>query len=256
VTPARHAEVRAVLAAALRWVPSERAAVIAALAGDDRALADEVLDLLAHVDEEPQPAARGVRAIAIDGQPLAALVATIAGPRAMAQVLSMLAPLAAVEIAHDDDEDDGPWTREAAALCAPEELEPSLGPRGPWTEVYVVAVLVVTLLRGGSPPVDVAGVLARARDDDAQPTPRALGLALPPAVDDVLTRALVRSPRERIQNLQRLFAQLDAAAKVEPTSVAGASSSASAAPSPPRGRSLALMVVGVALVVAAILALR
>jgi hypothetical protein len=55
VTPARHAQVRALFAAALRWAPAERDAAVAALAGEDRELAIEVRSLLRHV----APAAGG-----------------------------------------------------------------------------------------------------------------------------------------------------------------------------------------------------
>lgn len=211
MTPARHAEIRRVLAAALRWVPAERAAVVAALAGEDAALADEVTDLLAHVVEpEPvtaePPRPTGLGAMKVDG------------PWPLDRVLERLAPLAAgadeaagePEVA--DDEDEPLWTATVAASRAPEELDPALGPRGPWTEVYVVAVLMVTLLAGRPPAADVAAILARTRDDEAQPTPRALGLTLPPAVDATLTRALARRPLERIQTVPRLFAQLRLAA--------------------------------------------
>ncbi len=228
MTPARHAEIRRVLAAALRWVPAERAAVVAALAGDDHDLAAEVRALLAHV-EEPDRGPAPSRATGLG---------TMAArePWPLDRVLAHLAPLA--EPAPDgpagDDDDDEPWTATVAASRAPEELDPSLGLRGPWTEVYFVAVLMVTLLRGRPPATDVATILARATDDDAQPTPRALGLALPPPIADVLTRALARRPIDRVQSVQRLFAQLEAAAR---------STSSSAPPTrapPPRPRARAV----------------
>lgn len=212
MTPARHAEIRRVLAAALRWVPAERAAVVAALTGDDAALADEVTDLLAHV-VEPEPAADVAAP-----QPTGLGAINVDGPWPLDRVLERLAPLAAGadeaagEPEATDDEDEPLWTATIAASRAPEELDPALGPRGPWTEVYVVAVLMVTLLAGRPPAADVAAILARTRDDDAQPTPRALGLTLPPAVDATLTRALARRPLERIQTVPRLFAQLRLAA--------------------------------------------
>ncbi len=263
MTPARHAEVRGLFAAALRWQAAARAEVVRALAGDDRALADEVLGLLALADEPAvtTPATaptRGARAHA-------APALTVTAPWPLARVLTELAAIggAAGDPGdagggdHDDDGDDeAPWTLANAALRAPEELDPSLGPRGPWTEAYVAALIVLALL-GGRPPaagVTATMLIARARRDDARPTVATPTGAVAPAIDAALTRALARRPLDRTQSPQRLWAQL-AAAAAEPGPALPRPVATPSSP-PPRGGRVAVATVAVAIAVALALALR
>ena len=263
MTPARHAEVRGLFAAALRWQAAARAEVVRALAGDDGALADEVLGLLALADEPAVTTAappRGARAHA-------APALTVTAPWPLARVLTELAAIGAAPTAgdaagatgedrDDDGDDEAPWTLADAALRAPEELDPSLGPRGPWTEAYVAALIVVALL-GGRPPaagLTATTIIARARRDDARPTLAAPGEPVAPAVEAALARALARRPLDRTQSPQRLWAQLAAAAAVEPGAALPRPPAAPLSP-PPRAGRLAVAAV-VAIAVALALALR
>lgn len=138
-----------------------------------------------------------------------------------------------------------PWIdRAAAATAAPEQLLPSLGPTGPWTDVYALALLCVELMLG-RPATEgtAAAALTRARDEAAQPTPRAVGLAVPAAVEAVLARALAMRPMERYQDVRRFWAALRASLPAEaagkggpgksgPESDRPSSSSSSATPVP------------------------
>lgn len=266
MTPARHAEVRGLFAAALRWQAAARAEVVRALAGDDGALADEVLGLLALADE---PAAVAVAAPVRGVRAHAAVARTVTAPWPLARVLTELAAIGAAPTAgdaagatgedrDDDGDDEAPWTLADAALRAPEELDPALGPRGPWTEAYVAALIVVALLRGRPPTADVTAttIIARARRDDARPTLAAPGEPVAPAVEAALARALARRPLDRTQSPQRLWAQLAAAAAVEPGAALPRPPAAPLSPPPRAGRLAVAAVVAIAVALALALALR
>jgi len=96
-----------------------------------------------------------------------------------------------------------------AASAAPEQVLPALGPTGPWTDVYALALLCVDLLLG-RPVADgsASAALARARDEAVQPTPRAVGLEVPAAVETVMAMAMAMRPMERYQNVRRFWTAL------------------------------------------------
>lgn len=80
------------------------------------------------------------------------------------------------------------------AYAAPEQFV-SPGPaKGPWTDVFSLAVLLVEMITGkpAAPNADV-GVLATA----PRPTPRQLGAPVAAAVEAVFARALAIDPRQR-----------------------------------------------------------
>lgn len=96
-----------------------------------------------------------------------------------------------------------------AISAAPEQVLPTLGPTGPWTDVYALALLCVELMLGR--PVAEGGAiaaLARARDEAAQPTPRAVGLEVPAAVEAVMAMAMAMRPMERYQDVRRFWRAL------------------------------------------------
>jgi hypothetical protein len=96
-----------------------------------------------------------------------------------------------------------------AAAAAPEQLSPELGPIGPWTDVYGLALLCVELMLGRpAAGASVAAALARTRDEAAQPAPRAVGLEVADGVEAVLARALALRPMERYQDVRRFWAAL------------------------------------------------
>lgn len=255
----RYARVREGFAAAMRWAPGERAAVVAALAEEDAEVAAEVASLLAHVVEqrgERQAEAEGAGQGAEPGAELGERQA----PWSLAQVLERMDELAAEAVGAvraadrlreehavrppdsagegaqplggrgalpaavtgdvrppdslDEAGEAAPplWTCATAAAVAPEELEPALGPRGPWSEVYALALVVRARLLGEpvAAGASVAALLRRARRDDAAPTLAELEVA--PEVAAVLAAALARRPATRTQSVARFRAQLTAAA--------------------------------------------
>jgi len=105
-----------------------------------------------------------------------------------------------------------------ASSAAPEQLLPALGPTGPWTDVYALALLCVELMLGR--PVtegSAAAALTRTRDDAVQPTPRAVGLEVPAAVEAVMAMAMAMRPMQRYQDVGRFWAALrDALAASQP----------------------------------------
>ena len=95
------------------------------------------------------------------------------------------------------------------AYAAPEQLSRELGPTGPWTDVYALALLCVELLLG-RPPLhrgDLATILRRIVAGESL-TPRGLGLEAPPALDAVLAVALATRPAERYPDVRQFWSAL------------------------------------------------
>jgi eukaryotic-like serine/threonine-protein kinase len=297
VSPERYARVKEIFREAMRWAPHERAAVVATLAGDDPALRDEVLSLLAHHDDAPllrEPARKdgeapppgdppGAADDAGEAQTLADLVraerasgATAGWP--LERVVRLLDPVARalaiaagrgvvhgavraehIRLAEVDTEVDrepaaelvgladeptagprgastaSPIEHGEAASAAPEQLLPALGPIGPWTDVYALALLCVELMRG-RPVTEGSAIaaLARTRDEAVQPTPRAVGLEVPAAVEAVMAMAMATRPMERYQDAGRFWTALrDSLPMIQP--VAPLPSRPPTAPSGSRG---------------------
>lgn len=127
-----------------------------------------------------------------------------------------------------------------AASAAPEQISPTLGPTGPWTDVYSLALLCIELMLG-RPPVEgsAVAVLARVRDETVQPTPRAVGLEVPAAVEAVMAMALAMRPMQRYQDVRRFWTALReslVARPPPPAASASASASASLAGRPAKHR--------------------
>jgi eukaryotic-like serine/threonine-protein kinase len=98
---------------------------------------------------------------------------------------------------------------------APEQFEPERGPTGPWTDVYALALVAVEMmcgreaLRGGH-----LATLARSSCDPAsRPTPRARGLAVSDAIEDVFRRALAVRPADRTKDMRAFWADFSRAAR-------------------------------------------
>ena len=96
-----------------------------------------------------------------------------------------------------------------ASSAAPEQLLPALGPTGPWTDVYGLALLCVELMLG-RPMTEgsAAAALARTRDEAVQPTPHAVGLDVPAAVEAVMVMAMAMRPMQRYQDVGRFWTAL------------------------------------------------
>jgi serine/threonine-protein kinase len=93
------------------------------------------------------------------------------------------------------------------AYAAPEQLDPSLGPTGPWTDVYALGLILVELITGApaykSNTLD--GIQIEATDRKRRPIPQASK-----TIRRVLEKALAVAPSERYANARELVAALRA----------------------------------------------
>ncbi len=92
------------------------------------------------------------------------------------------------------------------AYGSPEQFDPSLGPTGPWTDVYAFGLLLIEVVDGRR-AYQAADVQAR---DEALNLDRRPMLQSDRSLDDVMTRVLAVDPRNRPQSageLRELFAR-------------------------------------------------
>jgi serine/threonine-protein kinase len=98
--------------------------------------------------------------------------------------------------------------------AAPEQWLETLGATGTWTDVHALALVAAELMTGCAPFAGrEPGQLMAACLGEIRPTPGARGVALPPAVEQVLARALALEPRERFPNAGSFWTALCAAAE-------------------------------------------
>jgi len=100
--------------------------------------------------------------------------------------------------------------------AAPEQLDPRLGRTGPWTDVYGFA-LVLSETLSDRPPIsgaDLVSVIAQSTDSARRPTPRALGVMTPDAVETAFRRALAVDPKARFADVAAFWEALTAAGRV------------------------------------------
>ena len=191
----------------------------------------------------------------LEGRPLDAVLADDRTPWSLDAVIERLAPIAdaltaahAVGIAHRDikpenifDTPDGArlldfgvakvatemsqgFEATGSALspvtvqyAAPEQVTKRLGATGPATDVHGLALVCVEMLagrrpyRGGNARAALLYVLASDR-----PTPRALGVEVPDAVELLFTSALALAPADRPANVAAFWAALIEANAPEP----------------------------------------
>jgi formylglycine-generating enzyme required for sulfatase activity len=100
---------------------------------------------------------------------------------------------------------------------APEQYSRAFGATGPWTDVFSLALVAVELLAGKSPlsGADLSELALASMDRQLRPTPRALGVELPEAVEAVFARALAVEPQARFTRAGELWAALEAAAAMD-----------------------------------------
>jgi serine/threonine-protein kinase len=112
----------------------------------------------------------------------------------------------------------------APAYGAPEQFDDRLGPIGPWTDVYTVALVAVEMLgdRAVREGEYLGAYAAKALDASARPSPRALGLAVGDAVEDVFAQALSLDPRQRPSDAGDLWGRLKHAMQVDAADAADA----------------------------------
>jgi serine/threonine protein kinase len=89
------------------------------------------------------------------------------------------------------------------AYGAPEQFSRLHGATGPWTDVFAMALVLVEILRGGQQALDGDFVqMAKAsRDLRRRPTPCALGVPVPDAVERVFETALAVAPADRYPSM-------------------------------------------------------
>ena len=87
--------------------------------------------------------------------------------------------------------------------AAPEQFDPTLGPTGPWSDVYSFALVVVEMLTDrlcveGS---DALALMTSTLNPASRPTPRARGADVPEPVERVFSRALSIDPALRFADV-------------------------------------------------------
>jgi eukaryotic-like serine/threonine-protein kinase len=86
------------------------------------------------------------------------------------------------------------------AYGAPEQFSRKIGPTGPWTDVYALALVVIevfTNIEVLTGEEDLVEYMRVSCDPLRRPTPRALGVAVDDHVEQVFERALAVDPRKR-----------------------------------------------------------
>jgi serine/threonine protein kinase len=111
-------------------------------------------------------------------------------------------------------EDPAQYRSFTPGYAAPEQFDPALGPTGPWTDVFALALILVELVTGHSPLGDgTPDQKARAAAyREARPTPRAYGVEVSDAIEHVFSRALAVDPMKRFETAGSFWGALDAAA--------------------------------------------
>jgi eukaryotic-like serine/threonine-protein kinase len=133
---------------------------------------------------------------------------------------------------------------------APEQFSKTYGETGPWTDVFAMGLVVLETMRGGRRAFHGDEFMELAKqscDEEQRPTPRALGLEVPPEVDSVFSRALAVSSTLRYESMGEFWSALESAmrkpiSQLPPRPVATEPTKASAAPAPPK-KGLGLVIV-------------
>ncbi len=99
--------------------------------------------------------------------------------------------------------------------AAPEQLLGTLGPTGPWTDVYSLALVLLEVLtdrpvNGGK---DATAIVARLMNPKERPTPESHHVEAPAQVKAILTRALALAPELRQPTVDELWEELTMAVK-------------------------------------------
>ncbi|HEY1693963.1 MAG TPA: serine/threonine-protein kinase [Polyangiaceae bacterium] len=100
------------------------------------------------------------------------------------------------------------------AYGAPEQFLPELGPTGPWTDEYALALVFVELVTGLEPlgSGDIGESSTRSCDPARRPTPATLGKPIDPVVERTLGRALSLLPSERFGHVGEFWSALKSVA--------------------------------------------
>jgi serine/threonine protein kinase len=108
----------------------------------------------------------------------------------------------------------------APAYGAPEQFDENVGPIGPWTDVYAIALVLMEALRDHTvmEGEHIGEFAIKALDPASRPTPRSLGIAVGDLVEQVLSMAVTIDPRERPRDAGHLWGMLKHAMKADETS--------------------------------------
>jgi serine/threonine-protein kinase len=104
--------------------------------------------------------------------------------------------------------------------AAPEQFDPKIGPIGPWTDVYSLALVLLESLRdqkvrGGD---GLLACMAEAIDPKVDITARGLGMQLPPRIEAALAKAVTIDPRGRQKSAGELWQEIKTAMRERPSS--------------------------------------
>lgn len=109
------------------------------------------------------------------------------------------------------------------ALCAfspfyaaPEQFDRNLGPTGPWTDVFALALVLVEVASGRAAleGQSIAQLFRAASDEENRPTLRARGVDCSEAVDEVVRRAISPRPEARFATALDFWQALTQAANL------------------------------------------
>jgi serine/threonine-protein kinase len=105
----------------------------------------------------------------------------------------------------------------APAYGAPEQFDENVGPIGPWTDVYAVALVTLESLRDHTvmEGEHIGEFAMKALDPDNRPTPRALGISVGDEVESVFARATALDTKARPRDAGELWGMLKHAISVD-----------------------------------------
>jgi formylglycine-generating enzyme required for sulfatase activity len=141
---------------------------------------------------------------------------------------------------------------------APEQFSKTYGETGPWTDVFAMALVVLETMRGGRRAFTGDEFMELAKqscDEGRRPTPKTLGLEVPPEVEAVFARALAVQSSLRYESMREFWAALKGAmrrpiSQLPPRPPAASSETVEAVVRPhPRAKGRALTIVAGAIVV-------
>jgi formylglycine-generating enzyme required for sulfatase activity len=114
---------------------------------------------------------------------------------------------------------------------APEQFSRTYGATGPWTDVFALALVAVEMLTGRTALEgdDLVQLGFASGNPERRPTPRALGAAVPEAVEAVFAKALAVKPQERYARAGDFWGALGEALGGSPHSLDAAMAAASGA---------------------------
>jgi serine/threonine protein kinase len=115
--------------------------------------------------------------------------------------------------------------------AAPEQFDPKIGPIGPWTDVYSLALVLLEALRDEKVRKGdgLVGCMEEALTGKTDMTARGLGMHLPPRVATALARAVQMDPKARQKTAGELWEEIKRGVR-EKTSAARAPAPIAVAP--------------------------